>query len=60
MRILDIKNNHAIIEVEKTELDKIVNEYLDLQYKIGYEEGYNDWMRINNANMDDDWSEDDS
>lgn len=54
MRILEIKNNHAVIEVESVELDAIVNNYLDLQYGIGYEDGFNDWKNaIENAKGDD-------
>lgn len=54
MRILSIENHRAIIEVEATELDNIINDYLDTQYKIGYEEGYNDWRKLSDADMDDD------
>lgn len=55
MRILEIKGQLATIQVEATELDTIVNNYLDQQYAIGYDEGYNDWKRAcGNADMDDD------
>lgn len=55
MRIIEIKNSQAIIQVNFLELDTIINNYLDQQYMIGYDEGFSDWQRANeNANVDDD------
>lgn len=61
MRILKIENSRILIQVNETELDTIVNNYLDQQYMIGYEEGFNDWQRAcENASVDADRTEDDS
>lgn len=60
MRILNIENHRAIIEVESTELDNIINMIIEDQYRIGYGDGYNDYERLNDADMDDDRAKDDS
>lgn len=60
MRILSIENHRVLIEVDRTELDNIVNMIAQDQYNIGYGDGYNDSERMNDANMDDDRPKDDS
>lgn len=60
MRILSIENHRAIIEVDHTELDNIINMMVQDEYNIGYGDGYNDYERMNNADMDDDRTKNDS
>lgn len=41
MKILEIRNSRVIVDLNCTELETIINNYLDQQYCLGYDEGYN-------------------